>query len=980
MDIFTDQEHLASLQAELVKARGERRLELQVQLAWFVRQSDMALSQQLREQVLEQLDSDNNVPRAQGPNWRARMQLLHAEHAMLRGQLDEAHQLAHSTLHTMHELEDHIGCADCHWLLTWIGRFTGQTREEDTSVLEMIKICTREQDVVRTMIAQARHVVSKMFSSPDLDLTQWEQLFSNPSVPVIRAWVAYFHATRDYVRGQDANSISHYIHAWQYLQSTGQALLACIVATNISERFTNLNHHQTALEWQERALALACKGHWPSAIANCKIYSAMTLLQMRRLDDAEQMLNQAFQELEPIGETSLHVLAMQCKADLEQYRNQHVAALKSFARQEVLALKYRRADLHVSAQIGQARSLLALGEVELALHQARAIAVPPESDLNITVLCLLAQIHADESQTPDEPLQAPSAELHYLLRALEVAQQRQNHVIDPELFNALAHACAKRKLFEQAWEYSRQALQARKQTHPVQDERVVRAMQSHYENESTQTARQHQRALAADIRRTSALLEMSDLLRHLNVISQDITSHLQHEEIYWTVHKHARQLFEHDAFSIALVRGDELVWKFMTRDGKTKLPGEPTCKLDDDKSFCAQAWREHQDILIDVDSVPQENLTWIEGGIQTQCGLFSPMLRGNQVFGVISLQSAKAATFPYGIREMLIMGTLGSSAAIALSNADTHTHLQEALQRLQTSQQQMLLQEKMAGLGTLTAGLANEINNPTSFAYLATQNLGLDIDAFSDYVRALVDQENAGEVWQSFEQRFSVLRENQQIMLNGCERITQIVKDLHIFARQDPLQMEMARLLPHLQATLNLVRTSWQSKVEFKLQVTDDPPVLCWPAQLSQVFMNLLVNACQAIEEKWEKSKAAGEAKKNAASYGCIQMRLWQEGKQLHFEVQDDGCGIPDEHKARVLEPFFTTKQVGTGTGLGLALAYGIALKHGGKLDFTSSFGHGSCFLLSLPIPDAAEGGHVEQQIEQQIEKQGQGHGLSHQQ
>jgi signal transduction histidine kinase len=132
-------------------------------------------------------------------------------------------------------------------------------------------------------------------------------------------------------------------------------------------------------------------------------------------------------------------------------------------------------------------------------------------------------------------------------------------------------------------------------------------------------------------------------------------------------------------------------------------------------------------------------------------------------------------------------------------------------------------------------------------------------------------------------------------------------------------------------------------KVEFITELTDDPEIECWPALLNQVFMNLLINGCQAIAQKQRENHTSIQGKL------YLRMKLNPENDTIEIIFEDNGVGMDEETQKRILEPFYTTKEVGDGVGLGLSIAFGIIQKHGGKLTFTSSAGVGSCFTVSLP-------------------------------
>jgi signal transduction histidine kinase len=276
--------------------------------------------------------------------------------------------------------------------------------------------------------------------------------------------------------------------------------------------------------------------------------------------------------------------------------------------------------------------------------------------------------------------------------------------------------------------------------------------------------------------------------------------------------------------------------------------------------------------------------------------------------------------------------------------AKAHKELAAAHRQLQETQQQLVLQGKMAGLGTLTAGVAHEINNPTNFAHVAAQNLQVDLHAFQLFLNDLADGDEAPRVLELFEQRFKILLEHVGIILNGTQRIKGIVKDLRSFTRLDEAEKKPVRLSDCLRSTLNLVRASWQERVEFITNLDPDPEIECWPALLNQVFMNLLVNACQAIQEK---QQSRGNMERGKLWLG---LHIDQARRSITVSFEDNGVGIDVATQARILEPFYTTKEVGVGTGLGLSISFGIVQKHGGKLDFHSTPGVGSCFSICLPL------------------------------
>lgn len=264
--------------------------------------------------------------------------------------------------------------------------------------------------------------------------------------------------------------------------------------------------------------------------------------------------------------------------------------------------------------------------------------------------------------------------------------------------------------------------------------------------------------------------------------------------------------------------------------------------------------------------------------------------------------------------------------------------LELLLRKVEEAQQQLLQSEKMAAIGQLAAGVAHEINNPVGFV---NSNLGTLktyvsqlLNVISAYEAGVPDEISAARKKADLdflrEDLPSLVAESQE----GLSRVTKIVQDLKDFSHVDQAEHQRADLNAAIESTLNVVWNELKYKAEIIRELGDIPPVDCVPAQINQVFMNLLVNAAQAIEQQ-----------------GKIYVRSGTENKQVWFEVEDTGQGMTEEVRNRIFEPFFTTKPVGKGTGLGLSISYDIIVKkHGGQLDVRSTPGQGTCFRLSLPL------------------------------
>ncbi|MEN9867278.1 MAG: hypothetical protein RL748_2868, partial [Pseudomonadota bacterium] len=263
--------------------------------------------------------------------------------------------------------------------------------------------------------------------------------------------------------------------------------------------------------------------------------------------------------------------------------------------------------------------------------------------------------------------------------------------------------------------------------------------------------------------------------------------------------------------------------------------------------------------------------------------------------------------------------------------------------------QQLLQQAKIASLGTLTAGIAHEINNPSNFAHVGAYNLGTQLAHFQKLLRRLAGEEAPPELLQMIQHEFDTLNASLAVISEGTSRIRDLVKDLRTYSRLDEAESKAVAIGDSLQATVNLVRTQYASQVVIDCDLAANPVLDCAPAQLNQVFMNLIVNACQAV------SSRAPEVAAQQPGYLHIRSRI--EAENLVLEFEDNGGGIAKEHIDHIFDPFFTTKTVGEGMGMGLSISMGIVKKHRGNMTVNSVLGQGCCFTLCLPLGNDVDTG-----------------------
>ena len=274
--------------------------------------------------------------------------------------------------------------------------------------------------------------------------------------------------------------------------------------------------------------------------------------------------------------------------------------------------------------------------------------------------------------------------------------------------------------------------------------------------------------------------------------------------------------------------------------------------------------------------------------------------------------------------------------------AHKNKELENALAQLKESQSQTLQREKMASIGQLAAGVAHEINNPMGFISSNLGTMGKYVAKLQEYIIGQDDilaEVNALDRVQELRKTLKVdfvmedMGDLVKESVEGAVRVKDIVMGLKNFSRVDQAEYKMVNVNDCIEGTLNVIWNELKYKTVVSKEYGDLPATKCYPQQLNQVFMNLLINAAQAIKKE-----------------GNIIIRTWSQDETVYVAISDTGCGIPEENMNRLFEPFYTTKDVGEGTGLGLSIAYDIIKKHDAEIAVKSEVGKGTTFTISFPV------------------------------
>lgn len=391
------------------------------------------------------------------------------------------------------------------------------------------------------------------------------------------------------------------------------------------------------------------------------------------------------------------------------------------------------------------------------------------------------------------------------------------------------------------------------------------------------------------------------------------------------------------------------VWRYRKADGQMTATGGETAALQ--RALC----RNLRPLWLQRSAAPDR-----DGGtlgddalvraemVALDAALVFPMVLRDHCFGALAV-GAKRSGWSFSQEDVELLQTLAAQSAVAIANALSYQELQalnESLDRkvaartselqaanehlalayeeLKSAQAKLLHSEKLASLGQLVAGVAHEINNPLSFI---TGNV-VPIQRILARVRGQLEG-NSGAVISDIDRVTRII----ELMARGAERTANIVSDLRSFSRVDVAPPEPVDVHERIEFTIRLLQPRWRDRVAVHRDYAVLPKVDAAPGQLDQVFMNLISNACDAID-----------------TTGNVWIRTRADGSRVIVAVRDDGRGIPRGLLPRIFDPFFTTKSQGQGTGLGLAISHGIVTHHGGTIDVTSEPGRGTEFRLTLPM------------------------------
>ena len=944
MKLFATDEEVAQLEAQFSNTLSKTHIDIAMQLAWYIRQRDSHRSQKMVRELedklnliapysleeINQLDDTTRLSAQTAKRFQARLKLIQSEHHWLNIQIEEAYALAKTALAEFEALEDWIGCADTHWLLSWIYEDKGNRDMRRIELDNMQNAASKMNDATRVNIAKAG--VTRLNAFKDINLISEQDIryfteLTHDNDPICSMWSNECIMSIMYCKN-DLNALMYLAQAYKKALTTGQFFYAIWISINAANFFQLNNEYKIALDWIKSSLDLSRQLNWPRAISMCLGIMSVNLRFIKNYSAAQEIVAETIQLSSPISKSVTYLNATNLQAGLLLDSKDYANALNSYQKIEEQALAIGSMEGLLEALEGQSKALAGLQKKEDAIDIAeRGLRIAEQQNnaaSQISFLTILYEIHHSNLSQSATDETAAINHGHYLLAALAIAEKNPTYLINSKLYELLGAEFARQKDPKQAYFYINKALIAKEREQDKEAFSRTNSMPLFHKIDQVKKESDVLRQQAQnESERAQELLKITETLEKLGAIGREITTHLDQDKIFEVLNGYVHSLLDVTSFGIYLVDESEhfLVLKYGFEDGKRYETEDVS--IDDPTANSSKCYREQIDIIRNF--VEGDSANHIPDTLRTQTALYLPLSIGTRRLGVMTVQSLKQ--FAYNQEQILIFKSIGAYAAIGLDNARTY-------QELESTRDHLVYKEKMAALGSIVAGVAHELNTPIGNGLLLATSLAeKSVDTNKKLASNTIRRSDLTSYVDACKEASYLITRSLQTAADLVMSFKQVSVDQTSAQRRE---FDLKQLIIDIVATL---KNQFNHKnVALHIHANDSILMNSYPGPLGQVIMNLMQNALV---------HAFSETTKG--NFTIITKRL--ENEHVLIEFIDDGSGIKPENIGKIFDPFFTTKLGSGGNGLGLNVSYNIVKSMlNGEIRVDSKVGAGTTFTLNLPL------------------------------
>lgn len=429
----------------------------------------------------------------------------------------------------------------------------------------------------------------------------------------------------------------------------------------------------------------------------------------------------------------------------------------------------------------------------------------------------------------------------------------------------------------------------------------------------------------------------------LGGIGRDLTAHLDLNQVLDKLYADVNELFDAHVFMVGILDNENhCIDMALAVEQKRRIPPF-RLSLSDDNQPEVQCIKQNREVIIQHAQTAPEQTPKPPLGEAMKTQVFLPLIIQDKLVGCLSIQSPEQDA--YSEEQLEMMRLLSRYIAIAVSNALGYAQLQQQKRKtqlqssqVQAVQKQLMQSEKLATLGVLTPKVAKELNDPANAAHTASFLMVKEIDKIKAFLTQLAGGEAAdAQVLQAFESNFAQLLELCEDAGQASGQIKNIIDHIRAYANLD--NDNSSQPLPQLVDSTMALLKSHHNKIQLQADGHQQLEDIKLPGKLSQVFMNLLVNACQAIEKRQTQEPQLD---------GEVKLQVQSVNGQLTIDISDNGIGMTSTTRDKLFDPFYTTSQ--DGTGLGLTISNQIVQELGGSMSVSQTGDNGSVLTLSFPL------------------------------